>query len=48
MKYLMFLGLALLSACSGPQKVRVKNCVAIDINYYECELIDNTSARRGI
>lgn len=49
MKYLTVLTL-FLSACAGPTKVRVRNCIALDLNYYECDLIEQPQQmpHRGI
>lgn len=41
MKYLIaLLVLTSLTACA-PEKVRVRNCIALDLNYYECEIANS-------
>jgi hypothetical protein len=38
-----------LSACAGPIRVKVRNCIALDYNLYECDLVNNPQEpHRGI
>lgn len=46
MKFIFVIMLISLSACAGPEKVRVRNCKLITPKLYECDLVPEPSHDR--
>ena len=46
MRYLILI-LLLVSGCSS-YRVKVKNCIALDFNLYECDLVNEHTQGKGI